>query len=284
MIQATHLRKTFGRLVALDDVSFTVPRGQAMALWGANGAGKTTALRCLLHLIPFEGTVLINEMNVATHGKEARQMIGFVPQNLSFHDSLSVSDTIQFYASLKKIPAGHDFRPLLTRLQLNEHLDKLVGELSGGLKQRLALALALQSDPPILLLDEPTASLDHEGRRDFLMFVSELKQLGKTIVFTSHRLDEVTAIADRVLLLSDGKMAANTRARELEDVLGMQVRLHLYMSDPDRARAMHLLKNEGVAASQNGQGIYVQVAPGKKGRIMHLLHDAGVQVDDFEVE
>lgn len=284
MIEVTNLNKQFGKLVAVDNLSFNVEPGTAVALWGANGAGKTTALRCLLNLIPFKGTVKINGIDISRQSKEARRLIGFVPQDLTFHDDLSVTHTISFYAQLKKLPAGHDFSALLSRLQLDSHLEKEVGDLSGGLKQRLALALALLSDPPILLLDEPTASLDFEARDDFLRLLTELKHAGKTIVFSSHRLEEITAVADRVLLLSAGKLVVDTPPHQLEERLGWSVQLHLYLAEQDRVPAMTLLGQNGVTASQNGRGVFVKVAPGKKGQVMRILYDGGIPVQDFTVE
>ncbi|MCA9972628.1 MAG: ABC transporter ATP-binding protein, partial [Anaerolineales bacterium] len=136
MIDVTHLTKRFGGLTAVDDLTFGVAPGEAVALWGANGAGKTTALRCLLHLVPFAGQVRIGGLDVRRAGKAVRRQVGFVPQALTFHDDLSVAETLTFYARLKKLPGGFDFTPLLAQLALQPHLGKRVGELSGGLKQR----------------------------------------------------------------------------------------------------------------------------------------------------
>jgi len=213
MIEVRNLTKRFGRFTAVDDLSFTVGRGEAVALWGANGAGKTTAVRCLLNLFPYEGEITINGLDARRQSKEVRRLIGFVPQELSFHDDMSVAETLVFYARLKKAPDGFDFEPLLERLRLTEHVQKRVGELSGGLKQRLALAVALLSDPPILVLDEPTASLDIRSREEFLTLLRELKRAGKTLVFSSHHLEEITALADRVLLLEGGRLAAVCASR-----------------------------------------------------------------------
>ncbi|MFW6097490.1 MAG: ABC transporter ATP-binding protein [Chloroflexota bacterium] len=220
IIQVRDLTRTFGDLKAVDMLSFDVYAGEAVALWGANGAGKTTALRCLLHLMPFSGEVTIAGKNVKKHGKEARRLVGFVPQELSFHDDLSVAETLIFYARLKKVAHGYDFTPLLNRLELRNHVQKPVRSLSGGLKQRLALALALISDPPLLILDEPTSNLDLRAREDFVRFLHSLRHEGKTLVFSSHRLEEVKAVADRVLLLESGRLALSGAPQALAEQLG----------------------------------------------------------------
>ena len=284
MIQVTKLTKRFGGLTAVDDLSFTVAAGEVVALWGANGAGKTTAVRCLLNLIPFEGDVTIAGMDVRRQGKAVRRQVGFVPQELSFHDDMTVEETLTFYALLKKVADDNDFTPLLDRLELNSHIQKRVRDLSGGLKQRLALALALLSDPPILILDEPTANLDIRAREDFLLLLHELKKGGKTMVFSSHQLEEVTALADRVLLLEAGKLVVDSPPEQLEQRLGWQTTLHLYLPEPGIDPALETLTQHGLHVSRNGRGVRVQVAPGEKGQVLRLLHEAGVEVDDFIVE
>ena len=270
--------------MAVDDLSFKVQDGQAVTFWGANGAGKTTALRCLLNLIPFEGTVTIDGKNVKEEGKQARSLVGFVPQELSFHDDMTVHETILFYARLKKVERNYDFIPLLTRLQMIDLLHKPVGDLSGGMKQRLALTLALLSDPPILLLDEPTVNLDIRAREDFLLLLLELKQVGKTMVFSSHRLEEVTALADRVLLLETGRLVVDSPPHELEQRLGWETTLHLYLRDNGIDPALQVLTDHGLPVSRNGRGVRVQVAPGEKGKVLRVLHEAGVELKDFTVE
>ncbi len=284
IISVTNLTKRFGDLTAVGNLSFSVQTGEAVALWGANGAGKTTALRCLLGLLPFEGNVNIAGIDVRQHGKAARRLMGFVPQELNFHDDMTVAETLTFYARLKKIPTGFDFTPLLDRLQLTPHISKPVHDLSGGLKQRLALALALLADPPILILDEPTANLDIRAREDFLLMLHDLKIGGKTLAFSSHRLEEVTALADRVLLMEAGRLVIDAPPDELEQRLGWESTLHLYLPEARIKPALETLTEYGMPVSRNGRGVRVQVRPGEKGKVFRMLHDAGIEVEDFTVE
>lgn len=158
-ILAVHsVTKRYGKLMALDGVSMHATPGEALALWGANGAGKSTLVKAILGLVGYQGRIEVAGYDALREGKSARRQIGYVPQE-AVHYDISVRATMIFYARLKKadpkrIPA------LLDRLGLVDHLDKPVPVLSGGLKQRLALAIALISNPPLLLLDEPTANLD----------------------------------------------------------------------------------------------------------------------------
>ena len=284
MITVTNISKQFGTLTAVDDLSFGVQAGEAVALWGANGAGKTTALRCLLGLLPFEGHVTIAGIDVQNQGKAARKLMGFVPQELNFHDDMTVAETLTFYARLKKVPSGYDFTPMLQRLELLPHIQKPVHDLSGGLKQRLALALALLADPPILILDEPTANLDIRAREDFLLLLHELKVDGKTLAFSSHRLEEVTALADRVLLMEAGRLIIDAPPQELEQRLGWESTLHLYLPESTIEPALETLTAYGMSVSRNGRGVHVQVKPGEKGKVLRMLYEAGIEVEDFTVE
>jgi nitrous oxidase accessory protein len=286
LIHITGLTKRFRGINVVDDLSFEISSGEAVALWGPNGAGKTTTLRCLIGLIPFEGEVLVNSYDVQKHGKIVRSFVGFVPQELSFHDDLTIDETIRFYAQLKKVPSlseGHS-QPLLERVGLTDHNGKKVRELSGGLKQRLALAIALLGDPPILILDEPTSNLDARARDYFLDLLLELKGEGMTMCFSSHRLEEIATLADRVLLLDNGKLVADCPPHELSDQSGWNVTLRLKLDPMDMEQAMATLSQHGFSAHSNGKGIRVKVTPGHKGQPIELLITAGIQVEDFEIE
>lgn len=284
MIQVTNLTKKYGRLTALDGVNFRVAPGEAVALWGANGAGKTTVLRCLLNLVPFAGNVRVAGLDVTHAAKAVRRQIGFVPQSLTFHDDLTVTETLEFYSALKRVTAASTHTALLQRLALAPHLGKRVGELSGGLKQRLALVLALLADPPLLLLDEPTASLDVAAREDFLELLRGLKAEGKTLVFTSHRLEEMASLADRVLYLVDGHLTADCPPNALSQQLGWHTQLHLALPAEQIEAALAVMGDAGLAGQRNGHGICVSVPAGGRGRPLRLLHQAGIEVIDFSLD
>lgn len=205
-------------ITAIDDLSFTLAQGQSLALWGVNGAGKTTVLKCLLGLLNCEGELWLDGMDLRKDGRNARRHFGYVPQELAFHNDLSVAESCRFYARLKNVPFGR-ISEVLQQVALIGQERKAVGALSGGMKQRLALALALLSDPPVLLLDEPTSNLDAETRDEFLDLLALLHKTGKSLLFTSHHLEEVEQLADLVLILRDGKLVARGTPTELIDQL-----------------------------------------------------------------
>ena len=251
-LSAIGLSVVLGGHEILRDLSFTVEAGESVALWGSNGAGKTTALRALLGLVPFSGTVAVDGLDIRRHGRAVRSRIGFVPQEVTLQPDLSVRETFSFYAGLRRVPAS-EVGERAEWLGLTEHLDKEVRELSGGLKQRLALGLALLGDPPVLLLDEPTANLDAGGRERFYRLLDELHDRGKTLVFTSHRAEEVARLADRVLRLEDGRLQRIDSAGERDG----RVPVDLAATADGESTALRL-GAVGVAARWDGGTLWIE--------------------------
>ena len=282
-IEVQGLTRWYGKQAAVNNLSFVIQSGQSVALWGSNGAGKTTALRCLLGLTAYGGSARITGYDVKRQGKAARRNIGLVPQEISFHDDLSVEETIRLYARLRGVSDAGG-REMLERLDLSDHIKKQVRQLSGGLRQRLALAVALVGDPPVLLLDEPTANLDAAARREFIVVLDELRQSGKTLVFASHRPGEVVRLADRVLVLEDGKLVADETTDQFAERMGLQPTLRIVLDQEIIQEATDLLTDSGFDASRNGHGVRVRLDSPEKGRPIEALVRAGIEVSDFELE
>lgn len=213
MIEVRGLTKDFGDARALDDVSFSIASGESVALWGPNGAGKTTLLRSLLGLIPVQGEVSVAGCDPFKQAEETRRQVGFVPQEVALDGSLSVDETLRFYSRLRRVewPRVAD---IAAKMSLTEQLGKRVHALSGGQRQRLALAVALLADPPVLLLDEPTANLDARARYELVYLLAGLAG-SRTMIFTSHRPDEVVTLADRLLWLDAGNLVHDGRPQDL---------------------------------------------------------------------
>jgi nitrous oxidase accessory protein len=284
MIKVTHLTKKFGAFTAVDDLSFEVAAGEAVALWGPNGAGKTTIIRSLLGLLSASGQLHLNGFDTQKDGKKARAAIGYVPQELAFYDDLSARDTLLFYANLKHVPAARVDRAL-AEVGLSAHGTKLVRTLSGGMKQRLALASALLADPPILVLDEPTSNLDTAAREEFVKLLLQQKVQGKTLLFTSHRLEEVEILASRVLVLEAGKLTLTCQPSQLASRLGLHLTLKLIIPEKIRDNALSLLQAQGFNASRNGHGLKVEVSPTAKMAPLQTLLAENIEISNFfEVE
>lgn len=282
MIHVENLTKRYGEAVVVDDVSFDIGPGESIALWGPNGAGKSTIMRCLLGSISFEGTVEIGGYDVRNRGKAARSLIGYVPQHMSFYDDMTVIETMALSAELRRADLDRG-QELIESVGLGDHLSKRVGALSGGMKQRLGIALALVDDPPVLMLDEPTSSLDVASRASVLEVFEGLRDERRSIVLTSHYLDEVGLLADRVLAMEDGKPVLESPPGELAERLGLRVLLHVTVGPDDLSKALDVLVAAGFQARRNSHGLLVEVTAGEKGRALGELTEAGVGVVDVDV-
>ncbi len=282
MIHIHTVTKRYGRVTALHDVSARIRPGEALALWGHNGAGKTTLIRCLLGVIRYEGEVTIAGVDVRRDGKRARALVGYVPQELAFHDDTQLGAAMAFFAELRRV-GRRDAAAALRAVGLEGHDSKRLRELSGGMKQRLAMAIALLSDPPVIVLDEPTSNLDAAGRRAVVEMLRDLRTGGKTIVFASHRSDEVLALADRVLVLDDGRLVEDRVPGELWPGEGPGQRLRLHVAEGQETSALAVLDRGGHVAELNGNGLCVTTPRNRKGDPITLLVRSEIDVRDFEV-
>ena len=282
MIQVEDLRAWYGRFKAIKGVSFAVESGQSLALWGPNGAGKTTIIRCLLGHIRCKGKVSLAGYSIRKRGRTARRMVGYVPQELAFYDDFRVLESFYFFARLKRESRSRAGE-LIANVGLEGHTRKRVRELSGGLKQRLALGLALLGDPPLLILDEPTSNLDTEARDGFASMLNRLREDGKTLLFTSHRLDEVQMLADHVLVLESGTIRCRCEPSGLVEAAGLQTAIKVCVPNEQIDLAMATLKDNGYAAARNCTGLLVHVRPDRKALPVGVLERSGVRVEDFEV-
>ncbi|MEO3946405.1 ABC transporter ATP-binding protein [Gorillibacterium sp. CAU 1737] len=203
-IKVENLCKTYGPLSAVENVTFSIRRGEVFGLLGANGAGKSTTIECILGTARQDsGTVSLLGMNPQTDRKRLFERVGVQFQEASYQDKIKVAELCEATASLYKTCL--DPRTLLDQFGLSDKGKSLVSELSGGQKQRLFIVLALIPDPEVVFLDELTTGLDAKARREVWKILSELKANGKTILMTSHFMDEVEVLCDNIMILKNGK-------------------------------------------------------------------------------
>jgi len=282
VISVSNLTKHFGKVIAVQNLDFEVNRGETIALWGQNGAGKTTALRCMLGIYPFEGEISIHGKSAKSEGKLVRELIGYVPQEIRLHADLTVRETISFYGQLR-MTLPNRVQDLIEEWQLSDMIDKSIEKLSGGMRQRLALAIALLSNPPVLVLDEPTSNLDVQTRHEFWIALDRLKKSGKTMIFCSHRTDEVMRLSDRVIVMKQGKKIAEGAPNQLNGYLPQNTILNLVVPELLREKAKNLLIQNGFSAVHNELRIAVEVAQNRKAEPFQILAEASIAVDDFEL-
>ncbi|MBL4698980.1 MAG: ABC transporter ATP-binding protein [Phycisphaerales bacterium] len=282
MIKASHVTKKFGSVVAVDDLSFELDKAESIALWGSNGAGKTTLIRSLLGIFPSTGTISIHGVDVRKHGKQARSFVGYVPQELAFHDDAKLGSSIMFFANLRRVDRK-GAAVALAKVGLQGHEKKRLRDLSGGMKQRLALAIALIADPPIIVLDEPTSNLDASGRCEVIDTLCQLRDDGKTLLFASHRPDEVLSLAGRVLVMEKGKLIKDITPSELWPTESRIQTMRLYLSMGTEETAAAVLRDAGHAVNLNGNGLCVSVPRNRKAEPVSVLAKAEIEVRDFEI-
>jgi nitrous oxidase accessory protein len=277
------LTKRFGKVSALDDLSFEVRQGETVALWGPNGAGKTTVLRCLLGLLPYQGTLRVLGQPCGPRGRASRQLLGSVPQEVRLHVDQSVRETVRFYGRLRRVTSLR-VDQLIDEWGLREVEQRPVRHLSGGMKQKLALVVALLSDPPVLLLDEPTSNLDARTRREFGELLERLKAAGKTLLFCTHRPSEVWRLADRVIVLERGRKIADGPPEQVRQALLEPAHLCVTVPADQSTTATERLCDAGFDVRRTGSRLWIAAPAGRKVEAIELLYRAGVSILDLELE
>jgi ABC-2 type transport system ATP-binding protein len=221
-IEVYNLVKEYDGIRAVDDVTFKVDEGSIFSLLGPNGAGKTTIVEMLIGLRdPTYGDIKI--LGHRPDDREVKYMIGFMPQDFRVFEKLTVRENLELFAMM--YDKHRDVGDLINDLNMREYADVRFERLSGGLKQRLGLAIALVNDPKLIFLDEPTTGLDPASRRHVWDIIDKLRDEGKTILLTSHYMDEVEYLADRVAVIDRGKIVAEGYTREIIDRFGGSRRL-----------------------------------------------------------
>lgn len=207
VIEVTNLRKSYGATVAVDDVSFSVERGEIFGILGRNGAGKTTTVECIVGLRqPDGGAIRVLGLDPQSGRRELKERVGVQLQESALQARLKVREAIDLYASFYRRPANaHE---LAQALGLGDKLDSSYGKLSGGQKRRLSIALALIGDPEIAVLDELSTGLDPQARRDTWRVIEAIRDRGVTVVLVTHFMDEAKHLCDRVALIDAGKIVA----------------------------------------------------------------------------
>lgn len=223
MIEVEGLTKQFpgrgGPVTAVDDLNFSVRPGEVFGLLGPNGAGKTTTLRMLCTVLkPTVGYATVAGHDVATEGQRVREKIGFLSANTGVYDRMTAREMVEYFGQLYGL-SGTTLKSrtddLLTTLQMNDFQNVVGGKMSTGMKQKVSIARALVHDPPVLIFDEPTNGLDVLVQRAVLQSIAALRGQGKTILFSTHNLTEVTKLCDRVAIMAKGKIAAVGTLAEL---------------------------------------------------------------------
>ena len=286
--------KQFGPVHAVRSLSTSIGAGEVVALLGPNGSGKTTSIKAAAGLVwPTSGSVLLGQPGRPATNPAAREICSFLPQRVSFPDALSGREVVDFYGALR---GGTPSRiaEIMQLTALNGAGSRPVGTYSGGMRQRLALAVALLPEAPLLLLDEPTASLDPEGLQMFYGLIDRRRRHGQTVLFSSHQMGDVERLADRFLVLVHGSLAASFTAEELVERLAARGVMRLTLDRLpdgllDRVRALApQARSEGTAGLQPGGWtdvhLFIPGAPAARLAVLDLVRAAGVEIRGLTAE
>ena len=219
-VRCQGLQKRYGDVIAVDDLSLTVHRGECFGLLGPNGAGKTTTIEILEGLLPPDaGDVEVLGLRWTTHDRDLRERLGIQLQETQLAEKLTVEETLALFRSFYR--TGRTVDDLVKVVELESKRTSRVGRLSGGQRQRLSLACALAGDPDVLFLDEPTTGLDPQSRRQLWETLRRFREKGGTILITTHYMDEAEALCDRVAIVDHGRVIALGAPKELVASLGV---------------------------------------------------------------
>ena len=287
MLSITGLSKVYNDgLVALDDISLNVSEGEILALLGPNGAGKTTLISAVCGLVvPTKGKITVGGFDTRSNYRLARSLIGLVPQEISLEPFEKVINTVRFSRGLfGKNTNDNCVERVLRQLSLWDKKDSKIMQLSGGMKRRVLIAKALAHEPKVLFLDEPSAGVDVELRREMWKLVADLKSQGITIILTTHYIEEAEAIADRVGVISKGKLILLEEKKALMSRMG-QKKLQISLQSPIDI-IPDKLQNLKLSLSDDGLSLnYLYDTKGSSTGITKLLNkisSAGLQMSDLK--
>ncbi|OAQ52943.1 hypothetical protein HTG_08935 [Natrinema mahii] len=283
-ITVDELTKRYGQTLALEDLSFEVEEGEVFGFLGPNGAGKSTTINVILDFArPTAGEVSVLGMDAQHNSREIRRRTGVLPEGVELYDRLTARQHLEFAIESKN--AADDPEALLERVGLVDAIDRKAGGYSKGMAQRLMLAMALVGEPDLLILDEPSTGLDPNGAREMREIVREERDRGATVFFSSHIMEQVEAVCDRVGILRDGRMVAEDSVEGLRDSVegGTTLRVSVDRIDDDALQAVRSLPDVSDAAVDGHEPPTVVVTvDGSKTAVLSALEDRGIEITDFE--
>lgn len=219
MIEIHGLSRKFSSFTAVDKLNLQIGKGEIFGFLGANGAGKTTTIRMICGLLsPSSGSINVNGFDVVKHTEKVKRTLGYMSQKFSLYNDLRARENLEFYAGVYSTPyhkALANTQSMISQFGLDPYLNTLTSELPMGFKQRLSLICSVVHDPPLVILDEPTSGVDPQARREFWQAINELAYLGKTVIVSTHFMDEAE-YCNRVIVMQAGKEVACGSPRELK--------------------------------------------------------------------
>lgn len=283
VIKVEHLRKVYGKVVAVNDISFEVQEGEIFGMVGPNGAGKTTTIECLESLRnPDSGKISVLGLNPLNDGYTLRERIGIQLQEATLYDRIRVWEALDLFASFYH--HSIDWNSLLETLGLEDKRNSYINKLSGGQKQRLYIALALVNDPELIFLDELTTGLDPQGRRMMWKLVQDIRNQGKTVFLTTHYMEEAEQLCNRVAIIDRGNIIALDTPENLIRSLGVDSRIIFSVKEPFEVDHLKKLKRVSRVECSNERVIVYGQGEKLVGEVVNMLTVDGVHFYDLRTE
>jgi len=284
MLQIEGFAKRYGDLQAVRPLDLEVGEGESFALLGPNGGGKTTVLRAIVGLhAPSEGRILIRGVEVARDPTRVKQWLSFVPQRVTMPDVLTAREIVDFFARLRKVPPGR-IDEVLDLFALTDDAGRRVGDFSGGMVQRLGLAVALLEEAPLLVLDEPTLNLDPQGIDILHRALGGLKERGSAIVFSSHSIHTAIQLADRVGVIVSGEMVTVEPVAAFQAEVTRQTTVRVVLSHADDAM-IRSAEEAGAEIREHDQTqVCFRALPEHRLDVIRAIESAGGTIEEFHTE
>jgi len=288
MIQVTNLSKSFANTKAVDDINFEIKKGEIFGLLGPNGAGKSTILNMMSTILKIDsGAISIDGLDVKPNSKESKQLIGVVPQEISLYEELSAYENLLFWGNLYGIPSKElkeRINSTLELIGLSDRKKDLIKTYSGGMKRRINIAAALLHDPKILLMDEPTVGIDPQSRNRIFEVVETLNKQGMTIVYTTHYMEEVERLCNRIAIIDSGKIIAQGTQSELQELVNVKENVQLEFDFLSEDQVASLRKSLSYPMIQKEKTLIIESTIKELSGIIAACNQLGLMINDIQLQ
>ena len=287
MIQVTNLSKSYKNIQAVDNISFQIAEGEIFGLLGPNGAGKSTTLNMLSTLLPSDsGNMTIHGINVNENIQQSKQFIGVVPQEISLYEDLSAYQNLLFWGNLYGISKKELTERIDSTLELIGLLDRkkdLIKTYSGGMKRRINIAAALLHRPKVLLMDEPTVGIDPQSRNHIFEVIEKLNEQGMTIIYTTHYMEEVERLCDRIAIIDSGKIIAQGTQTELKNLVNAKESIQLDFQTLTPKNVELLQEKLVFPMKQNENSLLIEMNITELSKVIALCNEFQLNIVDIQL-
>jgi ABC-2 type transport system ATP-binding protein len=287
MIQVHNLSKSFQNIQAVNAISFSIKKGEVFGLLGPNGAGKSTTLNMMSTILKSDGgTIHIDGNNVAENSKECKHLIGFVPQEISLYEDLSAYQNLLFWGNLYGIPTKVLTERIHTTLALIGLLDRkndLIKTYSGGMKRRINIAAALLHNPKVLFMDEPTVGIDPQSRNHIFEVIETLNKQGMTIVYTTHYMEEVERLCDRIAIIDSGEIIAQGTQSQLKELVQTKESIQLEFDFLSESNVHQLRESLSYTVTHNENKLLIECTVKELSKVIAACNVLQLSIKDIQL-